>query len=101
MSKPYEIAANYLLQTVPNKPVIGIICGSGLSGLSNSVENATTVMYEDIPGFPQATVPGHKGELVFGTIGGTCFAVVRIMKYSLILILIILNNYYKLLTISY
>lgn len=29
-----------------------------------------TFKYEDIPGFPHATVPGHTGELVFGTVGG-------------------------------
>jgi len=77
MAQPYETAANYLLKAVPNRPVVGVICGSGLSGLSNCVENPVTVYFHDIPGFPQATVPGHKGELVFGTINGIEVMVMR------------------------
>ncbi|RYY77741.1 hypothetical protein EON63_18200 [archaeon] len=37
--------------------------------MSKSLSNTQTFKYEDIPGFPEATVPGHAGELVFGTIG--------------------------------
>lgn len=72
----YETAAAYLLKTLKAKnhalPVIGVICGSGLSGLSKCIDKSSslTVNYEDIPGFPLATVAGHMGELVFGTIGG-------------------------------
>jgi len=49
---------------------VGIICGSGLSGISKSFENSETFEYDNIPCFPRATVPGHTGELVFGTMGG-------------------------------
>jgi purine-nucleoside phosphorylase len=66
----YEAIASFLLKNCAVRPVVGIICGSGLSNLSDSIENGVTFKYEDIPGFPQATVPGHTGELVFGTVGG-------------------------------
>ena len=66
----YEIAANYLLQATSYRPEIGSICGSGLSNLSKQLSDTVTINYESIPGFPEATVPGHSGELVFGTIGG-------------------------------
>jgi purine-nucleoside phosphorylase len=77
MTQPYELAAEYLLKAVSNRPVVGVICGSGLSELSNSVQNPKTVFFHDIPGFPEATVPGHKGELVFGTINGIEVVVMR------------------------
>jgi purine-nucleoside phosphorylase len=64
----YEIAANYLLSKTKYRPKIGIICGSGLSGLSDSLQNSVTINYDDIPNFPTATVAGHAGELVFGEI---------------------------------
>ena len=51
-------------------PEVMIICGSGLSGLSKNLTQSQTFNYEDIPGFPRATVPGHHGELVFGYLGG-------------------------------
>ena len=70
MDQPYELAADYLLRKVGKTPEVGIICGSGLSGLSNVIENPFTVPYEEIPGFPAATVAGHVGELVFGTMQG-------------------------------
>lgn len=65
----YEIAANYILSKTSYRPEIGIICGSGLSNLSKQLTNSVTINYEDIPGFPQATVAGHFGELVFGLLG--------------------------------
>lgn len=70
MSHAYEVVANFLKANTTYRPEVGIICGSGLSGLSKSLENSKTFKYEDIPGFPCATVAGHAGELVFGTIGG-------------------------------
>ena len=66
---PHDIAA-FLLSRIKQRPVVGIICGSGLSNLSDCFENSQTFHYEDIPGFPKATVPGHTGELIFGTVGG-------------------------------
>ena len=72
----YEIAAASLLKRLAANgqalPVVGVICGSGLSGLAKCIDasKALTVHYQDIPGFPRATVAGHKGELVFGPIGG-------------------------------
>lgn len=69
---PYRLAGAYLIERLQNEgirlPTIGIICGSGLSGLSHTLEGATlTIPYRDIPGFPpHCTVAGHKGEVVFG-----------------------------------
>ena len=67
----YRQAASFLKTTLEAInfpfPTIGIICGSGLSGLSKTLTNATTIKYGDIPGFPShTTVAGHKGEIVIG-----------------------------------
>ena len=45
--------------------------GSGLGALAAAVEESLVVRYADIPGFPEAGVAGHKGELIFGQIGET------------------------------
>jgi purine-nucleoside phosphorylase len=65
----YEEAAAYLLERTEMRPKIGIICGSGLSGLSNSMTESETFKYSSIPGFPKVTVPGHAEELIFGNMG--------------------------------
>lgn len=51
-------------------PACAIVLGSGLGGLAAKVGNAVRVPYADIPDFPAATVVGHEGALVAGTLGG-------------------------------
>ncbi len=53
------------------KPRVAIVLGSGLGGLADHVADCIRIGYADIPGFHVPTVPGHKGELVAGTLGGT------------------------------
>lgn len=52
------------------RPVAAIVLGSGLGGLVEEIDVVETVRYEDIPGFPTATVAGHAGALIAGTLAG-------------------------------
>ena len=52
------------------KPKIAIILGSGLGGLAERVENAVTIPYVDLPGFPVLTIAGHAGILIAGKLSG-------------------------------
>ena len=63
-------SVNYIKSVVENKPVVAVILGSGLGDLANVVENRRFIEYVDIPNFPQTTVAGHEGRLVFGQING-------------------------------
>eukprot|EP00980_Cylindrotheca_fusiformis_P003792 scaffold834_cov123-Cylindrotheca_fusiformis.AAC.39 len=73
---PYRQAAHFLWNLLHDAgiefPLIGVVCGSGLSELSKALEGKTmSVKYSDIPGFPaHCTVAGHKGEVVFGKLSG-------------------------------
>jgi len=60
-------AAQYILNTVSNRPTIGMVLGSGLGDFADTLENPVRVAYSDIPNFPQPTVAGHAGALVFGS----------------------------------
>jgi purine-nucleoside phosphorylase len=51
-------------------PGIAIILGSGLGGLSKSIGGAVRIPFGDIPGFPEATVAGHEGAVIIGSLGG-------------------------------
>ncbi len=51
-------------------PEIGIVLGSGLGALADSIENPVTVPYRDLPGFPVSTAVGHKGNYIAGYISG-------------------------------
>lgn len=52
------------------KPVIGIILGSGLGDMAETIQDAVIIDYHNIPHFPVSTVPGHKGRLVIGELEG-------------------------------
>lgn len=50
-------------------PEYGVILGSGLGGFADDISIEYSIDYHDIPNFPVSTVQGHKGALLFGTIG--------------------------------
>tara|TARA_R110002096_G_scaffold326134_6_gene520108 strand:- start:14346 stop:15137 length:792 start_codon:yes stop_codon:yes gene_type:complete len=45
-----------------------VILGSGLGDFGNEISNAITIPYSEIPNFPQSTVTGHSGSLIFGMV---------------------------------
>ena len=51
-------------------PEIALILGSGLGALADEIDISATLNYDEIDGFPQSTVPGHKGRFVFGYMDG-------------------------------
>lgn len=50
-------------------PEYGVILGSGLGNFTDDIDIEYSLPYSEIPNFPVSTVQGHKGALVFGTIG--------------------------------
>ncbi|KAM0791692.1 hypothetical protein ACM66B_003965 [Microbotryomycetes sp. NB124-2] len=50
-------------------PQVGIVCGSGLQGLADLVQDKHFINYENIAGFGESTVKGHQSALVFGFLG--------------------------------
>jgi purine-nucleoside phosphorylase len=64
-------AAASISERIGSRPTVGIILGSGLGGIARAIDDATRIPYSGIPGFPTSTVPGHAGELVAGSIGGS------------------------------
>jgi purine-nucleoside phosphorylase len=57
------------------KPRVLLVLGSGLGTLADTFDNATSVPFEDVPGFARAAVTGHKGRVVAGELEGVrCIA---------------------------
>jgi len=52
-----------------HQPKIGLILGSGLGDLAESVSPADFIHYSEIPHWPVSTIQGHKGRLVVGDLG--------------------------------
>lgn len=53
-----------------HKPLVGIVLGSGLGNFVNEIETEKEIPYADIPHFPQSTVKGHSGKMIFGKLNG-------------------------------
>jgi xanthosine phosphorylase len=51
-------------------PRLGIVLGSGLGGLTDALEDAITVPYHALEGFPEIGVAGHGGAVVAGRLSG-------------------------------
>ena len=52
------------------KPVLGIVLGSGLGSLANSIQDPVVIPYRELPEFPVSTAVGHKGNFIVGELGG-------------------------------
>ncbi len=72
-----EDAVSFLKGRIKRPPAVVIILGTGLGSLIDSMEVDVQLPYQDIPHFPQSTVPGHHGNLVFGTLSGRDVAVLQ------------------------
>lgn len=53
------------------KPRVGMVLGTGLSGLTAAMRDAVSVPYAELPGFPVSTVDSHSGAFVMGDVAGT------------------------------
>ncbi|XP_004413093.1 PREDICTED: purine nucleoside phosphorylase [Odobenus rosmarus divergens] len=66
----YRNTSEWLLCHTKHRPQVAVICGSGLGNLVNKLTDSQSFDYSEIPNFPQSTVPGHAGRLVFGFLNG-------------------------------
>ncbi|MDO9347871.1 MAG: purine-nucleoside phosphorylase, partial [Anaerolineales bacterium] len=62
--------AEIIRSRVRQKPRIGIILGTGLGGLAETIQAATIIPYQELPDWPASTVVGHPGRLVSGELEG-------------------------------
>jgi purine-nucleoside phosphorylase len=65
-----KAAAAIAKRAADRKPTVAIVLGSGLGGLAKAIQNPIRVPFKEIPGFPEATVVGHDGAVIAGSLGG-------------------------------
>ncbi len=71
MDSLIDAAATAIRQRLgKRRPSIAVVLGSGLGFFTRRMQDAVTIPYSQIPGFPQPTVVGHGGELVVGKLAG-------------------------------
>ncbi|MFY0683683.1 MAG: purine-nucleoside phosphorylase [Balneola sp.] len=65
-----EIKDFLLNKGFPKKIEAVVILGSGLGDFGKQIQNQLVIPYSEIPKFPQSTVQGHSGALIFGEVEG-------------------------------
>ena len=73
----YRDAARLLTERAGFEPRVGVVLGSGLGSVAESVTGPVEIGYEELPGFPRPTVEGHGGRVVLGRIGDVPVAVLQ------------------------
>ncbi|MFX2577190.1 MULTISPECIES: xanthosine phosphorylase [Enterobacter] len=70
--------ADIIRAAKPNfTPRVAFILGSGLGALADQIDDAVSLSYETLPGFPVSTVHGHAGALVLGHLAGVPVACMK------------------------
>ena len=69
MTKINEAVA-FIKNRYDQQPSVGIVLGSGLGNFTKEIEIEKEIPYGDIPHFPESTVEGHSGKLIFGVVSG-------------------------------
>lgn len=69
MWEKVQETVDFIIEQTQFKPEYGVILGSGLGSFTEDIDIKYVLEYSSIPNFPVSTVQGHKGALVFGTIG--------------------------------
>ncbi len=73
----YNEAVSAIREYTDMQPNVGLVLGSGLNQLAESIEDAVFVPFGHIPHFPVSTVMGHQGRLVFGQLEGQSVVVMQ------------------------
>lgn len=66
----YDRAIEAIQARVTLEPTVGLVLGSGLGGLADTLADRVAIPYDVIPGWPTSTVEGHTGQLVLGRLEG-------------------------------
>src|SRR5207237_964063 len=63
------------LPATESRVAVGL--GSGLGAFADALTDARALPFAELPGFPPATVPGHKGRMVYGKLAPTSVLVLQ------------------------
>lgn len=77
LTEKIQAAAAYISERISVVPQMGMILGSGLGDYADTLEDAVRIPYSQIPHFPQPSVSGHAGAMVFGKKNGKAVVVLQ------------------------
>ncbi len=76
-STEIKAAADYVRAHTRYQPTVGLVLGSGLNSLADTIESPDIIPTGEIPHWPVSTVPGHVGRLIIGNLEGQSVLVLQ------------------------
>ena len=70
-------AEEYIRAHLSEIPGTAVVLGSGLGNFADTLEPLVIMKNQDIPHFPQPTVVGHEGKIIFGKIKSTTLLAIQ------------------------
>jgi len=70
-------ATEFVRDKISDRPLIGLLIGTGLGDTTDGMDKVISVEYKEIPHFPVSTVPTHQGRLLFGNLAGKAVMVLQ------------------------
>lgn len=67
--KHLDASIEYITSRTKMRPSIALVLGSGLGDFADDLPGRVSIPTKDIPHYPQSTVEGHKGAIVFARLG--------------------------------
>src|ERR1041385_1697107 len=77
MIQKIDDAVSFVRSRTSLQPRVGVILGSGLGDVVESIDVETAIPYGEIPGAKASTVLGHSGRMVFGRAGAVPIVVMQ------------------------
>ena len=68
LDKKYDELIDNLISNIPFKPEIGLVLGSGLGEFAEKTKIIKTIPTNELIGYPESTVEGHKGFIHFAEV---------------------------------
>lgn len=77
LSEELEQAFSSINNKYDLHPELALTLGSGLGFFADEIDQSEIIPYSEIPNFPQSTVEGHAGQLVFGEWNGKSLVIAQ------------------------
>jgi purine-nucleoside phosphorylase len=72
-----DAAAEVVRSRTAFEPQVVVVLGSGLGAALAALDEEASFSFDELPGFPRPTVPGHAGRLQLGSVSGVRVALFR------------------------
>lgn len=67
----FKASVDFIKRRAPFSPAVAVVLGSGLGGFAERLKQKQTISVDEIPYYPQPSVVGHCGKIIFGRIDST------------------------------